>query len=255
MKDLVKSELSRIFARRKTVILFIIFILLTIFDSMFIHYYGQAIFNRQGDTAVLTPHNFPVALGKEVFLILHFLIFPILFIDSFSVELSDGSYRLVMTKPISRMHLLLSKWISQMIILLLFFVTIIVVAYSYALLFIDSSSATMFLHPTKEYSVLEAFIFTIKFYAFLFLVSCTVLMITSFIAFFIHPILSYIVTVGILIAAVFVHDVFRFFLIPGEEVLRIVHEQDITFLILTTFMITVGLLVNSLAWNKRDIYL
>lgn len=255
VKDLVKSELSRIFARKKTVVFLTIFMILTILDSMFIHFFGQVIFNRHGVSAPLTQHNFPVALGKEIFLFLHFFIFPILFIDSFSGELSDGSYRFVMTKPVSRMHLLFSKWLSQIIITLLFFAIVIVIAYGYSFLFIESITATMFLHPTKVYSPIESFLFTMVFYGLLFLISCCVLMIASFVAFYIHPIISYVVTVGMMVIPVLIHKNFWFFILPGEEVLRIVHERDVTFLILTMFIITVGLLVNSFAWNKRDIYL
>lgn len=255
MNALVKSELSRIFSRKKTIVLFAIFLLLVVFDSFFIHFFGQAIFSRHGDAAPLTQHNFPVALGKETFFFLHFLIFPILFIDSFSGELSDGSYRFIMTRPISRMNLLLSKWISQIFMLIIFFAVVIIIGYVYAFAFVETSSATMFLHPTKEYSAMESILFTMKFYGLLFLVSCCVLMIASFVSFFIHPILSYFLTVGLMVSAVFVHDVFRFFILPGEEVLRIIYERDITFIILTMLIITVGFLINSVVWKKRDIYM
>lgn len=255
MNALVKSELSRIFSRKKTIVLFVIFILFVVFDSFFIQFFGQAIFSRHGDTAPLTQHNFPVALGKETFFFLHFLIFPILFIESFSGELSDGSYRFIMTKPNSRMNLLLSKWMGQIFMLLLFFAAVIIIGYVYAWAFIEPSSTTMFLHPTKEYSAIESLMFTMKFYGLLFLVSSCVLMIASFVSFFLQPILSYFLTVGLMIAAVFVHDTFRFFILPGEEVLRIIHERDVTFIILTMLIITVGLLVNSFVWKKGDIYL
>lgn len=255
MKALVISELTRIFSRKKTIILLFVIILFTLFDSLFIGFFEEAIYNSHGVSAPLNQLNFPVVLGKEIFFLLHFLIFPIFFIDSFSGELSDGSYRFIMTRPISRMHMLFSKWIGQTVLLFLSFLTIILISYAYGWFFIEPAKSTMFLHPSKQYGALESFIFILQFYSILFIISLCVLMIASSVATFINPILSYFVTVGVMVTTVYIGETFTFFLLPGEEALRIVHERDHAFLILTTMIITVGLLLNTFIWEKRDIYL
>lgn len=253
MANLLINELERIFLRKKTTILLFIVVLVTLFDSLFVNYFDKVVYNSQGASAPLSRLNFSVAVGKELFFLLHFLVFPIFFIDSFS-EVSSGTYRFTMIKPISRIRLLFSKWGTQIILLGLTLTIVLLLSYIYGWLFIGTNDYTFFLKNSIRYDPFEAFVFTMKFYGVFFVISVCVLMISSFIALFFNPILSYILTIGLMVATVYVGNEFVFFLLPGEEALKILSEQNNAFFILTLVVIAVGLIVNMYVWRRKDFF-
>ncbi|MGR5861416.1 ABC transporter permease [Bacillus pacificus] len=144
MRQILISEFERIFNRKKTKALIVIFGLLLILHSVWVHTFGVAIYDTKGTEAILSNLNFPVAVTREWYFTLFLLIFPILFIDSFNSEISSGAYRLVMIRPVGRWELLLAKWIAQMSIVSLFLLMAFIESYIYGTFFIRRAEETFF---------------------------------------------------------------------------------------------------------------
>lgn len=254
MKTLLASEFERIFSRKKTKILLILFCLITLLDCLFVGVYGVAVYNPEFQ-GPLNNLNFTSVLAKEIYFILSFLIFPILFIDSFSGELSEGAYRLVLIRAVSRKKLLLAKWITQITLVVTFLSISFVISYIYGMFFIDHVESTMFLDKNVQFNAIEAFLYTLKFYGVLFIIAISILMIVNFMSLLIvHPVINFLMAIGFMIGSMYIYDGFKYFLISGSEAFRIISHGDYTFFLLNAIIIVAGAIFNSLIWKKRDIY-
>ncbi|HFJ9447814.1 ABC transporter permease [Bacillus tropicus] len=254
MKDLLISEFERIFSRKKTKVLLVLFCLLTLLDCFFIGMYGTAVYSSEFQ-GPLNNLNFPSILAKEIYFILGFLVFPILFIDSLSGELSGGAYRLVLIRSISRTKLLLVKWSAQVILILIFLLIPFIISYIYGMFFIKNAESTIFLDKNVQYNAIESFFYTLKFYGVLFIIASSILMIANFMSLLvINPVVNFLMTVGGMVGSMYIYDDFKYFLVSGAEAFRIISQQDYTFFLLNAIIIVVGITLNLFIWQKKDIY-
>lgn len=254
MKALLMSEFERIFSRKKTKILLLIFFLITLLDCVFVGFYGVAVYNPELQEP-LNNLNFPSILAKEVYFILAFLIFPILFIDSFSGELSEGAYRLLLIRPVSRTKLLLAKWSAQVILVFSFLFIAFVISYIYGMFFVNHAESTMFLDKNVQYNAIEAFFYTLKFYSVLFIIASSILMIANLMSLLVvNPVVNFVMTIGSMVGSIYIYDGFKYFISSGAEAFRIVSQGNYTFFLLNAIIIIVGVGLNVFIWNNRDVY-
>ncbi|EMA6342375.1 ABC transporter permease [Bacillus cytotoxicus] len=254
MKQLIISEFERIFARKKTKVILFIFILFLIGDAIFLAYVQLAIYSHNGSGTPLSQLNFQVVLAKEMYPILALLIFPILFVDSFNGERSSGAYRLVCIRSIERVKLLCGKWLTQFIVASIFLLLTFITGYVYGRLYIPSAEYTTFLHQDIKYNAMESFLYTLKYYGILLFITATILLLASFISLWMpNVVLSYFGTIGILFGVLYVHHIFSYFILAGQEAIRILSNGDSTFYLLNGTIFVVCMLFSVITWRAKDL--
>ncbi|MGE7882939.1 ABC transporter permease [Bacillus sp. NPDC094077] len=255
MKQLMISEFERLFSRKKTKVMLFLFILALIGDAIFLDYGELAIYNRDGAWETLSQLNFQVMLMKEVNPILALLIFPILFVDSFNGERSSGAYRLVCIRPVRRMKLLFAKWLTQFLIATMFLLLTFIVGYVYGRLYIPSAEYTTFLHPEIKYDAVEAFMYTLKYYAAFVFITATILLLASFVSLWMpNVVLSYFGTIGILFGALYFDNTLSYFIVTGQEVIRILSNEYSIFYLMNGTILVVCMLFSFITWRTKDLY-
>ncbi|MGN4425403.1 ABC transporter permease [Bacillus cereus group sp. MYBK30-1] len=255
MMQILISEFERIFERKKTKVLIIIFGLLLILHSVWVHNYGVAIYDTKGTEAILSNLNFPIAVTREWYFTLFLLIFPILFIDSFNSEISSGAYRLIMIRPVRRWELLLAKWITQMSIVSLFLLMALIVSYGYGTFFIRHAEETFFLNKQVIYGTGASILYTVKYYLILWFIASALLMLSSFVSLWVqNSIITYFVIVGLIVAGLYVNEEISYFLIGSEAILRILSEGKVTFYLINGTILGGCAIGAMFSWCKKDVY-
>ncbi|WP_459501743.1 ABC transporter permease [Bacillus sp. C1] len=255
MKQLIISEFERIFSRKKSIVLCSVFFFLLLIDCLSIQHWGVAIYNPEGASAPISQLNFQVAVGKEVYIILSLLIFPILFIDSFNGERSSGSYRLVCIRPIKREKLLVAKWLTQSIVVCLLLLLMFVVSCIYGKLFISSAEYTTFLHQDIKYNAVEALLYTLKFYGILVFITAGSLLLASFVSLWMpNVVMAFFMTIGIMFGALYIHNRFLYFIAAGQEAIRIISNGDSIFYLVNGTILVVCMLLSFITWRTKDLY-
>ncbi|MCW9133004.1 ABC transporter permease [Bacillus paramycoides] len=255
MGPILISEFERIFDRKKTKVLIVIFGLLLILHSVWVHTFGVAIYDTKGTEAILSNLNFPVAVTREWYFTLFLLIFPILFIDSFNSEISSGAYRLIMIRPVSRWELLLAKWITQMSIVSLFLLIAFIESYVYGTFFIRHAEETFFLNKQVIYGTGASILYTVKYYLILWFIASALLMLSSFVSlWFQNSIITYFVIVGLLVAGLYVNEEISYFLIGSEAILRILSEVKVTFYLINGTILGGCAIAAMFSWCKKDVF-
>ncbi|CAM3962638.1 ABC transporter permease [Bacillus cereus] len=255
MGQILISEFERIFDRKKTKVLIVIFGLLLILHSVWVHTFGVAIYDTKGTEAILSNLNFPVAVTREWYFTLFLLIFPILFIDSFNSEISSGAYRLIMIRPVSRWELLLAKWITQMSIVSLFLLIAFIESYVYGTFFIRHAEETFFLDKQVIYGTGASILYTLKYYLILWFIASALLMLSSFVSlWFQNAIITYFVIVGLLVAGLYVNEEISYFVIGSESILRILSEGKVTFYLINGTILGGCAIAAMFSWRKKDVF-
>ncbi|MED0979949.1 ABC transporter permease [Bacillus paramycoides] len=255
MGQILISEFERIFDRKKTKVLIVIFGLLLILHSVWVHTFGVAIYDTKGTEAILSNLNFPVAVTREWYFTLFLLIFPILFIDSFNSEISSGAYRLIMIRPVSRWELLLAKWITQMSIVSLFLLIAFIESYVYGTFFIRHAEETFFLDKQVIYGTGASILYTLKYYLILWFIASALLMLSSFVSlWFQNAIITYFVIVGLLVAGLYVNEEISYFVIGSESILRILSEGKVTFYLINGTILGGCAIAVMFSWRKKDVF-
>ncbi|MBU7595972.1 ABC transporter permease [Metabacillus halosaccharovorans] len=252
---LVKNEFQKILLRKKTMLLFIIFTLIVLGSCLFLNYYGLGNHTSDSPQVKVNNINLPVLVAKESFFVLSLIIFPLLFLDSFSGELSSGAYRMTLIRPISRVKLLFSKYVSQLIIALLFLAIPLLVSYIYGQLLSPHVSHVTYSNQYSKLNGLESVLYTVKFYSLLLIIGISILTIVSLLSAFIpNTPLCFLFTLGVMIGSIYISDTFSYFLLSGEYVYNQLNNQGITFFLTNGIIILCGGLVNSLRWRTKDFF-
>ncbi|MDZ5606756.1 ABC transporter permease [Bacillus pseudomycoides] len=255
MRYILKSEFERIFERKKTKILMIIFGLLLILNSVWVHHFGVAIYDSKGIESLLSNLNFSVAVAREWYFPLFLLIFPILFIDSFNSEISSGAYRLIMIRPVSRWKLLFAKWMAQVVMISLFLALAFVISYGYGMFFVKHAEQTVFLNKQVAYGAGAAFLYTVKYYVILWFIAGSLLMLTSFVSlWFQNSVITYFVTIGLIVAGLYVNEELSYFLIGSESIVKVLSGDKPTFYLINGTILGGCALAAMFYWRKKDVY-
>ncbi|PIE95645.1 ABC transporter permease [Bacillus fungorum] len=255
MRQILISEFERIFDRKKTKVLIVIFGLLLILHSVWVHTFGVAIYDAKGTEAILSNLNFPVAVTREWYFTLFLLIFPILFIDSFNSEISSGAYRLIMIRPVSRFELLLAKWITQMSIVSLFLLLAFIEGYIYGTFFVRHAEKTFFLDKQVIYGTGVSILYTVKYYLILWFIASALTMLSSFVSlWFQNAIITYFVIVGLLVASLYVNEEVSYFVMGSESILRILSEGKVTFYLINGTILGGCAIAAMFSWCKKDVF-
>lgn len=253
VKNLIISELERILFRKKTLVLFLIYLGLIVGFGAFLSFFDIGFYNRE-TPAELNNLNLPLLVVKEAYFVFSLLILPLLFIDSFSAEISSGSYRLIMLRSASRFELLLSKIISQFIIVFSFLTSGFLVSLIYSILGVKSVQTVSILDQ-ENLTQVEALLYTAKFYGILFIISISIMIISYLVCtVFSNTVLNLLIILGILLGSLYISSAFAFFLIAGEYTFNLLNNGNSTFFLINATIIVMGFLIVNFIWRKKDVY-
>ncbi|KXG76297.1 ABC transporter permease [Thermotalea metallivorans] len=256
MMALVVSELERIWSRSKTKFLFVLVVLSTLCISLFLKTMGIGFYTQEA-TATLNSLNFSVFALREIHLLLSLVVLPILFVDCLNAEYATGSLRLVMLRPYHKFEFFLGKWIALALTVSIFLLAIFVSNTLLGYLLLPSVSGTVFYHIDKIYTPFAAFLYSIRFYFWEWILCISLLSIGSAVCSLIpNAVVSIAAILGVVIGALYLSkDTFYFFIKSTEYIFYVLSGRvsPTSFIILFAVMIS-GFILSLILWQKRDFF-
>jgi ABC-2 type transport system permease protein len=174
MKEIIISEIERMWGRRKTKIGILLFFVYLALMCLWLKGFGQSFYDP-AHAVRLNSLNFAPFLLKEVSFFLSLVFLPMFLVDSFNGEYTSGAYRLVLLRPRSRGQLLLAKWLSQSLVLFLFLAVTLVAGLLCGRMFLPSADTVHFLNESQPLDAVDALVYTLQFYGLTFLVLFSIL--------------------------------------------------------------------------------
>ncbi|MDR6226906.1 ABC transporter permease [Desmospora profundinema] len=254
MNNLVVSEWERIWARKKTRWIAVLFPVLALSVAWFVSQFGIGFYTLDETTSLHTL-NFPLFLMRELSLLLVFIFVPMLMVDSFNGETASGAYRLVLLRPQKRGSLLLAKWITQCGWIL----TLLLIAYGagsvYGWLTLPAvNQTTFYFEGGDSYGVGEAFFYHAAFFGVLFLVLLTLMGLCTLIGVWSpNPVVAFISYIVVLVGSLYVSDQSVIYLFPAQETFRLLAHQAWEEILVWVGM--PGVMLYALgwwSWRKKD---
>lgn len=236
-------------------LLLITFTFIVIGLCIFLNYYGLGVHTRDLPLVKVNNLNLSVLVAKESFFVLNLIIFPLMFLDSFSGEIKSGAYRMTLIRPIPRYKLLFSKYLSQLIMAFLFLSILLIVSYIYGQLAGPHVSKVTYSSQYMDQNGLESFYYTLKFYALLLIIVISILTIVSLISTFIpNTPLGFLITIGLMVGAFFISDKFSYFILAGEYVFNQLNNPNGQFFVINGIIILCGGMLNFWMWRNQDFF-
>ncbi|MFJ7747471.1 ABC transporter permease [Peribacillus sp. NPDC097295] len=255
MNLLLKNEFQKIFLRKKTIVLLIMYTVIVLGSCLFLNYYGLGNYSNNTPQVKVNSLNLPILVAKESFFILNFIIFPLLFLDSFSGELKSGAYRMTLIRPVSRFKLLFSKYVSQIMLVFVFLAVLLIVSYIFGYMMSPHVDRITFSKPYMNLTVFESVLYTLSFYALLFLIVISLLALVSVISTLIpNTSLGFLFTLGFMIGSVYISDIFSYFILPGQYIFNQLNNLNILFFLSTGIIILFGGFFNFIIWRNKDFF-
>lgn len=163
MKNLIRSECSRLVMRRRTIVILIISLFAFLFLSFFNSTFGVGFYDPN-QTARLDSLNFAPFVLRDYHFYFVLVLCPLLVVESFNRERCSGEYRMIMIRPYSRAQFYFAKMIS----LSLVFGVLIFILWGIATIFgffvLPHADTTSLFNPNMMYTTTEAISFSLKFY-------------------------------------------------------------------------------------------
>ncbi|MBN2907958.1 ABC transporter permease subunit [Polycladomyces sp. WAk] len=249
MKDLVVSELERIWSRKKTAVSFGILGLLLVFMTFWLQRGGIGFYDPLHTTR-LNSVNFSVFLLKEISFVLSLILIPMMVADSFNGEYTSGAYRLVLIRPYARWQLLTAKWVSQAAVIGAMLAMILL----YGLL----AGAALFPHvetvPFFNRPEAEGYGFVLLFYGWHALIFLALLGVGGLLSSVLpNTIVAFFGLIAFLVGAVYVSRQMVFFLKTGESVFKLMGGLGTSsVLALLAACLLFSCSMTYVLWGRRD---
>lgn len=251
MKNLVLSELKRIFFRRKFLALIFVSTMYLVFATGLI-LESKVGFYDPNITMEVNRLNFSVHLLRDYHLYFLIVLFPMIFVECFCGEIASGKFRMFITRPYSKTKIILSKVIvgaivGGIIILasLMIFTVIGYISFPYV-------ETTRFFNIDKDFNAIGALLYSLKFYALEWFVIMGVMSIITVLSVLIRN--SVVVFLGTIVSIVFtlyVSDKLSYFIQSNKAIFDVLAGQG-NFFIYNSVVIIVGMLITVILFNKRD---
>lgn len=252
MKNLIISELERIFSSKKSIITLIILIICNLLLSTFVMFCKVGFYDG-AHSVPLDALNFPPYILRESHLFLIFIVCPIFLVDSFNAEITNSYYRMIMIRPYSKLQMFMSKLISQALILALIVLIMLGVTTAFGFLTLPVVSNTTYYTSMGTYSLLGAMLFNLKFYFYEYLIVLVVLSVNAFVSVLMpNSVLAFLGGIGLISASVYVSDKFEFLILSCKNIFASIYGLNSYLLICSPLIILIGLVASSSIFVKRD---
>ncbi|HAG42189.1 MAG TPA: hypothetical protein DCL31_00795 [Clostridium sp.] len=253
MRQLIISEMERVWSRSKTKTLLITFILLSTLWSIAMGSWNVGFYDSN-ITMPLNSLNFSVFILRDIHPLLMFVILPMLYTDCFNAEYTSGSYRNVMTRPYKKTEFILAKLIAQAFITFVFLMILFIISSLFSKFFLDTVETTKFFNITKNFNSIEAFIYSFKFYVIEFLILFDILSISSLICGIIeNSVLSFLAIIAVFLGSLYISDSFVFFLSSSKMIFDVLADSaPMSFFTILFFTTIIGISGTIALWKHKD---
>lgn len=252
MERLIKSELYRMKKSRKYKIALIISIILTLINCKFVDMFGVGFYTPL-ETTSLNALNFSPFVLREIGMLMTFVFVPLICIESFSAERTNGTLRMIATRPYRKSQILISKLISCAIVLGIYLAITFVIIYAYGMIFLPGASTVEFYKLQGEFTIAGSVLYCLRFYFYEYFILLGFMGLCALVSVITpNAILAYIgsitVTVGLSIAS----DKFGYLLGSAEYIFKILARINLSILVYGSILFIITIIGSILIFQKRD---
>lgn len=250
MNRLLSSECKRMNSRRKNILLFSIFMVYILTQSLL----AENLFFTMEESVPLNSLNYSIFLLKKIYYLMVLIILPVLCIDSISGEYQSGGLRLVAIRPLSLKGILFAKWFLLIAMVAFMMVITFAVGTTAGYLFYPKADSVSFYYENAPVlGVVEAYIYQLKYYLGVFFISIALIGIASLLSVTLpNTIISIITYLFLLFISVYVSDLFDILLFGDQEMFVFLLEAELSYFWFLLLVIVLTYSVTLLRWNSRD---
>lgn len=254
MKRLIASEFERIIRIRRNWGLLAFYILVIIANCAFRFASPEGSYDGKNYTVVLNSLNFSPFVYYETKLALLYIILPVLFIGVINYEETTGSFRMYMIRPYKKYEFIVSKWAALGITTFILIITQFVINTIFGYLFMPKASSVKFYNISHGFSPLQAFLCTLAFFIVQFVISLSVLALSSVIGSIINnSVISTLAVMAVLVVLGFYTKLFEFLYNTTKYGFYVLSGTGpLSFYVSLLGMIIGGLVISVLLWQKKD---
>ncbi|TSB46221.1 ABC transporter permease [Alkalicoccobacillus porphyridii] len=253
MRQLVISELERLWQMKMVKILLLLFIGISIFSAYFLTWFDLGIYTIDSETPLNTV-NFPWFLLREVSFFVLLVIMPLLCIIVLNSPVKSKAYYLILSRPFSRLEFLLSKWGTLLLAAIFITIFIFIIGLVSGSLFYQIPEYVTFYNDQTRFSVIEGYMYSFKLYFSFLGIIITVIALSSVLAILApNPIITYFLLMISYVIPIYFSSELSFFLLPIQSIFISLSESGFPLLYMVLPLIAaVGGGISSLLWLKQD---
>ncbi|MBU3215615.1 ABC transporter permease [Clostridium estertheticum] len=254
MKRLITSEFQRIWGNRKTQLLLVFYVVVIISSCVFRLMSPYGAYDGVKYNVDLNRLNFSPFVFYEIRFELLYIILPILFMNSINYEQSIGAFRMYVIRPYKKQEFIISKWIALALTTFIFIFTAFIISTVFGYLFMPKASYVTFYNIQQDFSMAQAFSYTIKFFSIQFVISLCILALASVIGIIINnSVISILSVIAISVGLGFFTKAFEFLNYTTKYGFYVLaNTAPISFYMTLIAILVVGLFVSMFLWQKKD---
>lgn len=256
MTKLILAECERIWARKSTKVLLIIMIAFQVFNFLLYqgHWKLDMCVIKKGMEIELNNLNYPVTQLIDFNAVLIFLVLPLFFTESLSLEIDTGAYKMMLLRPIKKWKLIVSKWIA------------LVVTYSIALgcvcitkciignIFMPKVNATKYFFIGANFSITDSILYNVKYYLIVILLHVALIGVISLISVITRkPVLTFLGCIFFIIASLYLCKpaIDIFFNTTNIPYYILAGQYNISSIVIYIIFSICCALLSLVIWNKK----
>lgn len=254
MKRLIVSEFQRIINSRRNWGLLAFYMLVIIVNCAFRFVIPAGTYDGKNYNVVLNSLNFSPFAFYEMRLALFYIILPVLFIGSINYEQATGAFRMHMIRPYRKHQFIISKLIVLAITTFILIITAFLVSTIFGYLFMSKVHSVKFYNSSYEFSAVQAFVYTLRLFTIQFIISLSILALSSVIGTIINnSVISIFAVMAVLAGLGFYTKLFEFLNNTTKYGFYVLSgTAPLSFYISLVGLIIGGILVSTLLWEKKD---
>ncbi|MCM1991589.1 hypothetical protein [Oceanirhabdus seepicola] len=251
MKNLVLSELKRVFFRKKFLALIFVSIMYLVLSAglMLVCRVG---FYDPNITMEVNRLNFSVHLLRDFHFYFLIVLFPIIFVECFCGEIASGKFRMFITRPYSKTKIILSKVIVGAIVSGIILLGSLIIFTALGYIKLPYVETTRFFNIDKEFTAIGSFIYSLKFYALEWFILMGLMSIVATLSVLIrNSVVVFLGTIASIVFTLYISEKFLYFLESNKAIFDTL-AGDGSFIIYNGLVVIVGMVITVILFNKRD---
>lgn len=252
MKNIILCELDRMYKSKKNRWLFIVSTVVFILFAFFIRTFDLGFYDPN-TTVYLDSLNTAPFIMREFHLYLVFVFCPMIFIESFNHEFTVGAYRMILGRGYNKKEYIIAKLVSCALITGLFMLIMYIIGNSFGFVFMNRVESTHYFNIDRNFGILGAIIYNLKYYALEYLIMVAIMAISSIVGIISkNSIVAYILSLGLCIGAMYINDLFVFFFLSSQTIFDVLSNMNNNFMIICTIIILLSSGASVFVFDKKD---
>lgn len=252
--NLLRCELQRVFKRKRTWAVLIVYALVTFLECVFLALMNTSFYDLQHSVALDSLNTSPFLL-RELAVFINFVVIPMLAADSFGGDVSSGALRLSLIRPVSRAKMFVVKWLVLGSILGGLTLFTWLVGTLFARIAMSPVEETV-LMGAGQVGSLGALSFTLGFYGLAFLVFLALIGVGGIVARLLpNPVLAYIGMLAVIVGGLYVSDRFTFLLSVSDSIFHFLggtEGADASLGWMLCILLTGCAIMGTWSWQRRE---